>query len=74
MKNIITNILSILFPFEEPAGRVSVFMQDTWIERIMKPTQVKDYLWTPSKIDWSLTKKVFRWSRYKKTDSDLTNF
>ncbi len=51
MKNIITNILSILFPFEEPAGRVSVFMQDTWIERIMKPTQVKDYLWTPSKID-----------------------
>ncbi len=51
MKNIITNILTILFPFEEIKDRNSVFIQDTWLEKIMRPTQVLDYLWHPSKVD-----------------------
>jgi hypothetical protein len=49
MKTAINNILSILFPFQEPCSRQSVFIQETWIEKIMQPTQVKDYLWRPSK-------------------------
>lgn len=46
MKSTINTILSILFPFEEPTSRTSVFIQETWLEKIMQPTQVKDYLWT----------------------------
>lgn len=45
MKTTITNILSFLFPFEEPTSRTSVFIQETWLEKIMQSTQVKDYLW-----------------------------
>ena len=45
MKSTITNILTFLFPFEEPTSRTSVFIQETWLEKIMQPTQVKDYLW-----------------------------
>jgi hypothetical protein len=48
MKNIVLNILTILFPFKELNERPSVFIQDTWLEKIMRPTQVKDYLWRPS--------------------------
>ena len=46
MKNTINTILSILVPFEGPTSRTSVFIQETWLEKIMRPTQVKDYLWT----------------------------
>lgn len=45
MKNTIINILSILFPFQENNTRVSVFIQETWLEKVMRPTQVKDYTW-----------------------------
>jgi hypothetical protein len=45
MKNIIITILSIIFPFKENNTRPSVFIQDTWLEKIMKPTQIKDYIW-----------------------------
>jgi hypothetical protein len=51
MKKTINSILSILFPFKEHNCRMSVFIQETWLEKIMRPTQVKDYLWTPSKIN-----------------------
>ena len=46
MKNTINTILSILFPFRELKDRPSVFIQDTWLDKVMRPTQVKDYLWT----------------------------
>ena len=48
MKHIITNILSLLFPFQELKDRPSVFLQESWIERVMRPTQLKDYLWSRS--------------------------
>jgi hypothetical protein len=50
MKNAITLILSKLFPYNEPAGHVSVLMQETWLEKAMRPTEIKDHLWTPSKL------------------------
>ena len=56
MKNLITKLLSALFPFEEPTSRNSVFVQETWIDTVMRDTQVKDYLWTPSFVDLSETK------------------
>ena len=51
MKTVINQILTYLFPHQEPVGRPAVFIQETWLEKIMRPTQVKDYLWTPSKLD-----------------------
>lgn len=45
MKTTINTILSILFPFHELNYRSSVFIQETWMEKIMNPIQVKDYLW-----------------------------
>lgn len=45
MKTYINKILSILFPFKELNKRNSVFITETWLEKIMKPTQIKDYLW-----------------------------
>jgi hypothetical protein len=48
MKKTINTILSILFPFRELNDRPSVFFQDTWLERAMYPTQIKDHLWTPA--------------------------
>lgn len=45
MKTFICNILSELFPFKEITDKPSVFIQDTWLEKTMRPTQVKDYLW-----------------------------
>jgi hypothetical protein len=48
MKNLIHSVLSILFPFRELNDRPSVFVQQTWLDKAMNPTQVKDYLWTPS--------------------------
>jgi hypothetical protein len=48
MKTFITNLLSFIFPFEDISGyRSSVFIQQTWLDKIMTSTQVKDYLWTP---------------------------
>jgi len=47
MKQHINTLLSFLFPYQEPEPRVSVFIQNTWLEKTMSPTQVKDYLWTP---------------------------
>lgn len=49
MKNTITLILSKLFPFKEINDRTSVFIQESWLEKTMRPIQLKDYLWTPSK-------------------------
>lgn len=49
MKAIINKILSFVFPFEENNTRPSVFIQETWLEKVMRPTQVKDYLWRPSR-------------------------
>lgn len=49
MKKTIALVLSKLFPFEEPAGHVSVFMQETWLEKAMRPLEIKDHIWTPSK-------------------------
>ena len=46
MKQYITTILSILFPFREYNDRPSVFIQSTWLEKVMTSPQVKDYLWT----------------------------
>jgi hypothetical protein len=51
MKTVINHILTYLFPHQEPVGRPSVFIQETWLEKIMRPAQVKDYLWTPSRLD-----------------------
>jgi len=45
MKNVINNILSILFPFNDKPSRSSIFIQETWLEKAMRPTQIKDYLW-----------------------------
>jgi hypothetical protein len=44
----INNLLSTLFPVEKLDSRPSVFIQDTWLDKVMQPTQVKDYLWHPS--------------------------
>jgi hypothetical protein len=52
MKKTITTILSILFPFREYNDRPSVFIQSTWLEKVMTSPQVKDYLWTPS-VNWT---------------------
>ena len=48
MKKTIQSILSVLFPFREINDRTSVFVQQTWLEKMMNSPQVKDYLWTPS--------------------------
>lgn len=45
MKKTITTILSILFPFREYNDRPSVFVQSTWLEKVMTSPQLKDYLW-----------------------------
>jgi hypothetical protein len=47
MKNLIQSILSVLFPFQELNDRASVFVQQTWLDKMMTSPQVKDYLWTP---------------------------
>jgi hypothetical protein len=57
MKKLISDILSFLFPFEEPISRKSVFIQEAWIDNVMRDTQVKDYLWTPSFVDLSTNSK-----------------
>lgn len=49
IKTIISRVLTILFPFKELNDRPSVFVQNSWIEKVMMPTQVKDYLWVPTK-------------------------
>ena len=46
MKQHINTILSILFPFQELNDRPSVFIQQSWLEKVMTSPQVKDYLWT----------------------------
>jgi len=51
MKTVINQILTFMWPHRDPIGRPSVFIQESWLEKIMRPTQVKDYLWTPSKLD-----------------------
>ena len=43
--NTVKQILSFLFPFQELKDRQSVFIQDTWLDKVMSPTQVKDYLY-----------------------------
>jgi len=48
IKLVVNKILSKLFPFEERMGMPSLFIQETWLEKNMRPLQVKDYLWTPS--------------------------
>jgi hypothetical protein len=45
MQSTITTILSIIFPFRELNDRPSVFIQSTWIEKVMTSPQLKDYLW-----------------------------
>jgi hypothetical protein len=45
MKKTINTILSILFPFRELNDRPSVFIQSTWLEKVMTTPQLKDYLW-----------------------------
>jgi len=52
MKSTINTILSFLFPFREYNDRPSVFIQSTWLEKVMTTPQVKDYLWTPS-VNWT---------------------
>jgi hypothetical protein len=46
MKHIITRTLSFLFPFEEYNDRPSVFIQQTWLDKMMTSPQIKDYLWS----------------------------
>ena len=43
--NTVKEILSFLFPFEELDDRPSVMIQDSWLSKIMRPTQIQDYLW-----------------------------
>ena len=43
--NTVKEILSFLFPFRELKDRQSVLLQDTWLDKVMSPTQIKDYLW-----------------------------
>ena len=43
--NTVKEILNFLFPFEELNDRPSVFIQDGWLDKVMQPTQIKDYLW-----------------------------
>ena len=45
IKTVVNNVLSIVFPHKEPLGLPSVFIQETWLEKIMRPTQIQDYLW-----------------------------
>lgn len=51
IRNIGSKILTKLFPFEPFDDRPSVFIQQTWIEKIMNNSQVKDYLWHPTKSE-----------------------
>ena len=46
MKKIIDNILSFLFPFQDLNNRPSVFVQQTWLDKIMTSSTIKDYLWS----------------------------
>ena len=46
-----SNVLAKLFPFEDLNDRPSVFIQQTWIEKVMNKSQVKDYLWHPTKAE-----------------------
>jgi len=46
MKKTINTILSILFPFRELNDRPSVFVQQSWLEKLLTSPQIKDYLWT----------------------------
>ena len=41
----VNEILSFLFPFQELKDRQSVFLQNTWLDKVMTPTHLKDYLW-----------------------------
>jgi hypothetical protein len=45
MKEFINNILTFLFPFQELKDRPSVFLQNSWLDKVMTPTHLKDYLW-----------------------------
>jgi hypothetical protein len=45
MKKTINTILSILFPFQELNDRPSVFVQQSWLEKLLTSPQLKDYLW-----------------------------
>jgi hypothetical protein len=40
----IKHILNRMFPYQEPPSRVSVLIQDSWLERIMHTPALKDYL------------------------------
>jgi len=53
----IEKILTFLYPYNEPCGRPSVFIQESWLDNVMRDTQVKDYLWTPSFVDLSTNSK-----------------
>ena len=46
-----SNVLTKLFPFEPFDDRPSVFIQQTWIEKVMNKSQVKDYLWHSTKSE-----------------------
>lgn len=37
-------ILNYMFPYQKPCSRVSVFIQDSWLERIMNTPVLKDYI------------------------------
>jgi hypothetical protein len=43
----IKEILSFLFPFQNLDDRPSVFIQETWLDKAMRPTQIMDHIWTP---------------------------
>lgn len=43
--NTVKEILSFLFPFRELKDRQSVFIQDTWLDKVMQPTHLRDYLY-----------------------------
>ena len=49
IKDIISNILSAMFPHVEPIPHLTPFIQETWLEKNMHETHIIDYLWTPSK-------------------------
>lgn len=46
-----STFLTKMFPFEDFDERPSVFIQQTWIEKVMNKSQVKDYLWHPTKVE-----------------------
>jgi hypothetical protein len=48
VKSSINTILTLFFPFKELNARPSVFIQSTWLDKVMTSPQLKDYLWTPS--------------------------